>query len=104
MLSIVLLTASKAAIAITPLLYHGYRPVPGIRGRSVELQLSSNIAPRFEDTKHKETCLPDLSGQKWEVHKLPSILISEEGFIALTPILYSQPRVEYFITHFIDVT
>jgi hypothetical protein len=46
--------------------------------------LSSNISPRFENTEPKKTCLPDLSEQKWEVHKMPSILISEEGFIALT--------------------
>jgi hypothetical protein len=46
--------------------------------------LSSNIVLRFEDIEHKETCLLDLSGQKWEVYKMPSILISEEGFIALT--------------------
>jgi hypothetical protein len=29
----------------------------------IELPLSSNIALRFEDAEHKETCLPDLSGQ-----------------------------------------
>jgi hypothetical protein len=46
--------------------------------------LGSNIAPRFEAIEYKETCLPDLSGQKWEVYKMPSILISEEEFIALT--------------------
>jgi hypothetical protein len=55
LLSIVLLLASKAAVAITPLLYHDYRPVPEIRGRGLELLLSSNIAPRFEDTERKET-------------------------------------------------
>jgi len=64
MLLIVLLRASKAAIAIIPLLYHDYRPVPETRGHSIEPLLSSNIAPRFKDTGHKETCLPDLFGQK----------------------------------------
>jgi hypothetical protein len=49
---------------LLPLLYYDYQPVPGIQGRGIELLLSSNIAPRFKDTEHKETCLPDLSGQK----------------------------------------
>jgi len=26
---------------------------------------------------------PDLSGQKWEVYKMPSNVISEEGYIVL---------------------
>ena len=74
----------KSCYSYYPLLYHDYQPVLKIRGRGIELLLSVNIAPSFEDTEPKETCLPDLSGQKWEVHKMPSILISEEGFIALT--------------------
>ena len=73
----------KSCYSYYPLLYYDYRPVPRIRGRGIELLLSPNIALRFEDAEHKETCIPDLSGQKWEVHKMPSILISEAGFIAL---------------------
>ena len=45
-----------------PLLYYDYQPVPGVRGRGIELLLISNIILKFEDTEHKETCLPDLSG------------------------------------------
>jgi hypothetical protein len=74
----------KSCYSYYPLLYYDYLPVSGIRGHGIELLISSNIAPRFEDIEHKETYLPNLSGQKWEVHKMPSILISEEGFIALT--------------------
>jgi hypothetical protein len=51
-LSIILLRVLKVDIAITP----------GNRGYSIELLLSSNIIPRFENTKYKEICLPDLSG------------------------------------------
>jgi hypothetical protein len=79
---------SKAAVAITSLLYYNYRPVLRIWRRGIELLLSSNITPSFEDTEYKETCLPDLSGQKWEVYKMPSILISEgagEGILSLLP-------------------
>jgi hypothetical protein len=50
----------------------------------MKLLSRKNIAPKFKDTERKETFMPDLSGQKWEVHKMPSILISEKGFIALT--------------------
>jgi hypothetical protein len=35
-----------------------------IRDRGIELLLSSNIAPRFEDTEHKETYTPSFSGPK----------------------------------------
>jgi len=74
----------KSCYSYNPLLYYDYQLVPGTRGRGIELLLSSNITLKFEDTEYKETCLPDLSGQKWEVYKMLSILISEEGFIALT--------------------
>ena len=82
-LSIVLLRASKAAVAIAPCFIMTIDLSLECGGRGIELLISSNIAPRFEDIEHKETCLPDLS------------LISEEGFIALTystVMLYSQPR------------
>jgi hypothetical protein len=41
-----------------------------------------NIASSFENTEHKETRMPGLSGQKRGIKK-PSFLISGEGFIAL---------------------
>jgi hypothetical protein len=47
-----------------PLFYYDYEPVLGIRGRGIELLSNSNIAPKFENTEHKETCRPDLSGPK----------------------------------------
>jgi hypothetical protein len=40
------------------------------------------MTPSFEHLKHKETCVPDLSGQKWEVYKMPHL--NKQGFIALT--------------------
>ena len=91
----------KSYRSYNPLLYHDYYPVPGIRGCGIELLLSSNIALKFKDIEAKETRLPDLSGQKWKEHKMPSILVGEEGFIALNlPNMYLQLRESYFITHF----
>jgi hypothetical protein len=57
----------KSWCSYYPLLYYDYRSVPGIRGRGIEFLISSNIAP-IEDTEHKETCLPYLSGQKNSKH------------------------------------
>jgi hypothetical protein len=65
----------KSCYSYCPLLYYDYRPFPGIRDRGIELLLISNIAPKFEDTEHKETCLPSLSGPKGGVHKTPSGLL-----------------------------
>ncbi len=85
MLFIVRWRASKAAIAITFLLYSDSQPVPGIRGRGIELPLSSGIVPRIVDTEHEETCLPDLSGQKWEGTQNAKHLNKQgKGFIVLT--------------------
>jgi hypothetical protein len=47
----------------SPLLYHGYWPVSEFRYRGTKLLSGKNMAPRFEDTEHKETCMPSLSGQ-----------------------------------------
>jgi len=85
----------KSCYSYNPLLYYDYQLVPGTRGRGIELLLSSNITLKFEDTEYKETCLPDLSGQKWEVHKMP--LLNKRGRI-YPPylILYLQLRESYF--------
>ena len=103
MLSIILLRASKAAVAITPLLYHDYRPVFKFRGHGTKVLSRKNITPSFEDSEHKEIYVPSLSGSNEEVHKMPSFLISEEGFMYLL-ILYSELRLSYFITQLKYVT
>jgi hypothetical protein len=54
----------KSCCSYYPLLYYSYWLVLEIRGRNIEFLLSLNIAPKFEDTKLKETCQLDLSGQK----------------------------------------
>jgi hypothetical protein len=45
-----------------PLLYHDYRPVYEFRGHGTKALSRDNIALSFEDIKHKETCMPSLSG------------------------------------------
>jgi len=47
-----------------PLLYHDYRPVSEFRGHGTKALSRKNITPSFEDTEHKETCVPSLSGQR----------------------------------------
>jgi hypothetical protein len=85
----------KSRRSYYPLLYYDHQPVPGIRGRDIELLLSSNITLKFKDTEHKETCLPDLSGQKWLVYKMP--YLNKRGRIYRPYlILYSQLRESYF--------
>lgn len=46
------------------LLYHGYRPVFEVRANSTEVLSRRNIVLSFEDTKHEETRMPRLSGQR----------------------------------------
>ena len=66
------------------MLYHNYQPVPGIQGRGIELLLSLNIPSRFKDTEQV-------------VPKMPSILISEEGFIDLSPnIVFTATLVVFY--------
>ena len=87
-----LVKSIKSCYSYYLLLCYDCRLVPGFWGLGIELLSSSNITLRFEDVEYKETCLPDLSGQKWEVHKMPSILISEEGVYLKLTNRYSQPR------------
>jgi hypothetical protein len=47
----------------SPLLYYSYWPVSEFRYRGTKLLLGKNIALRFEDTEHKETCMLSLSRQ-----------------------------------------
>ena len=70
----------ESPFGYSPLLYYNYWPVSKFRDRSMKLLSRKNIAPKFKDIERKETFMPDLSGQKWEVHKILSILISKEGF------------------------
>jgi hypothetical protein len=90
----------KSCYRYYPLLYYNYRPLPGIRGRGIELLLSSNIAPRFKDIEYKETCLPGLSGQKWEVHKMPKHLNKRGRVYRYYLILYLQPRLVVPVFYF----
>ena len=48
----------------SPLLYHKYWPVSEFRGYGTKALTGKNITPNFEDTEHKETCVPSLSGQR----------------------------------------
>jgi hypothetical protein len=80
MLLIFLGRASKAAIAIHPCSVMTVDLFPGFGDIAKSLLLRSNIASRFEIREHKETCLPDLSGQKWRY--FAKHLISERGFIS----------------------
>jgi hypothetical protein len=74
MLSIILPRVSEAAIAITlyPIMT---RPVSGVRGRDIKLPLSSNIGFKIENKEYEEICLPSLTGQKWDVHRMPSTFL-----------------------------
>ena len=81
----------KSCCSYYPLLYHDYRPVSKFRGHGTKVLSRKNITPSFEDLEHKETYMPSLSGPNEEVHKMPSFLISEEGFMSYL-ILYSQLR------------
>ena len=56
-------TALKALLAVSPLLYYNYWPVSKFRDRSTKHLSRKNIAPKFKDTEHKVTFMPDLSGQ-----------------------------------------
>jgi len=58
----------------------------------IELLFSSNIAPRFEDTEHKEICLSDLSGQKVGGTQNAKHLNKRGRIYRPDLILYSQPR------------
>jgi hypothetical protein len=58
---------------------------------------------KFEDTEHKETCLPDLSGQQWEVHEMTHL--NKRGRIYRPyQILYLQPHESYFDYAFYRIT
>ena len=56
-----------------PLLCHGHWPISNFWSYSTKLLLGENVPPKFEDIEHKETCLPGLSGQRWEMHKMPHL-------------------------------
>jgi hypothetical protein len=72
----------KSPFGYSPLLYYNHWPVSKFRDPRMKLLLANNIALSFEDIEHKETYVPDLSGQSGRYTKC-RILISEEGFIAL---------------------
>ncbi len=54
----------ESRFGCSPLLYHDYRPVSSFRGHDTKVLSEKNISPSFEDTEHKETCVPSLSGQR----------------------------------------
>lgn len=61
---LVLKEPNNAAVAITPRSIVNISSVFGISGHSIELLFSSNLIPRFQNTKYEEICLLDLSGQR----------------------------------------
>jgi hypothetical protein len=61
----------ESRFSCSPLLYHEYRPVSKFRGNSTTVLSRKNMFPSFEDTEHKETCMPSLSGERGEVRKTP---------------------------------
>jgi hypothetical protein len=63
------------SFSCSPLLYHDHWPVSKFRDGSTKLLSRINRVLRFEDTKHKKTCMPSLSGLKGGVHKMPSELL-----------------------------
>ena len=81
--SIIMLRASKAAVAIPSCSIMTFGLSLEFGAMVYELLLGLIVALRFEDIKHKETYLriyPDKGGRYTSCR----ILISEEGFIALT--------------------
>jgi hypothetical protein len=54
------------------------------------------MTPSFEDLEHKETYMPSLSGPNEEVHKMPSFLISEEGFMSLLNTVFRATLVVFY--------
>jgi hypothetical protein len=59
-----------------PLLYRNDWLISGFRHFSKKLILKKNVFPKFQDTKHKITGLPSLSGQKGGAKSTPSELAS----------------------------
>ena len=51
----------------------------------------------FEDLEHKETYMPSFSGPNEEVYKIPSFLISEEGFMSLLNTVFTATLVLYYV-------
>jgi hypothetical protein len=86
----------ESRFCCSPLLYYDYWPVPGIQGHGIELLLSSNIAPRFQNTEHKESCPPDLSGQKWDIQNAKHL--NKRGRI-YRPCIHSRANLIVFLLH-----
>jgi hypothetical protein len=55
----------------SPLLYHDYPPISEFRGPGTKVLSRKNMTPSLEDSEHKKTCVPSLSGQRGR-HKTPS--------------------------------
>lgn len=53
----------KSRFSCSPLLHHGDPPVSEFWGHHMKVLSRKNKALNFKDTKHKETCMPSLSGQ-----------------------------------------
>ena len=65
----------ESGFSCFPLLYPVYRPVSEFRGHGTKVLSRNNIALSFEDKKHKETCMPSLSGQRGRYTKRQANLL-----------------------------
>jgi len=65
----------ESCFSCIPLLYHDYRPISEFRGHGTKVLSRNNLALSFEDTKHKETCMPSLSGQRGKYTKRQANLL-----------------------------
>jgi hypothetical protein len=52
----------KCLWGCSPLLHHDYQPIFEFRGHGTKVLSRKNMAPSFEDSEQKETCVPNLSG------------------------------------------
>jgi hypothetical protein len=53
----------ESPFGYSPLLYYNHWPISKFRDPSMKLLLRKDKALSFEDIEHKETYVPDLSGQ-----------------------------------------
>ena len=81
----------KSCYGYYPLLYYDYR------GHGTKVLLKKYMTLSFEDLEYKETYMPDLSGPNDEVHKMPSFLINQEGFMSLLNTAFRATLVVFFL-------
>ena len=65
----------KSRFSCFLLLCHDYWPVSEFRGHGTKILSRNNLTLSFEDTKHKETCIPSLSGHRGKYTKRQANLL-----------------------------